>query len=366
MKADLERGVADELATGGRVLLSRLLHLGDVVLTLPAARALKDRYPNAEIDYLSRSAGAEILEGEPLFRRVFRVPDEGGDARRAWRLVRDLRRRRYAASVDFYSNPRSAVLTRLSGARLRVGGARRVRRHFYTHPLDAPPAIRSAIDHHLYYLRPLGVEGAATRPSLTIGKAERERAFERLRDAGAGGGREGIVGIHPGGKYEVKRWPVDYFADLAVRLVERSGLAVVVFIGPGEEAHQAALRARLGARAVYLPPLPLRETAAAIGALDGMAASDGGIMHVSVAVGTPTVGLFGSSEPDVWFPYAPFGPFVPAYAPIECRPCHQHTCDHLSCLRGLTPEMVEEKLLAVMRAAGSTKRAGSAEPRTSP
>ncbi len=77
-------------------------------------------------------------------------------------------------------------------------------------------------------------------------------------------------------------------------------------------------------------------------------------MHVSVAVGTPTVGIFGSSEPDIWFPYEPFGPFAAAYLPIECRPCHQHTCDHLGCLRKLSPELVEAKMADVMNSASKS------------
>jgi len=72
-------------------------------------------------------------------------------------------------------------------------------------------------------------------------------------------------------------------------------------------------------------------------------------MHVSVAVGTPTVGIFGSAEPDIWFPYELHGPFTPAYVDVECRPCHSHVCDHLSCLRELSVESVESKLFDVMR-----------------
>lgn len=349
---DLERRVARDLAAGGRVLLSRLQHLGDVVLTLPAAYAIKTRYPNAGIDYLTRSAGADILAGERVFDRVFRVPAKEEGLGAVGRLVGDMRRRGYAAAVDFYSNPRSALLTRLSGASLRIGGDRRVRRLLYTHPVTVPSSVRSAIDHHLCHVRPLGVEAAATRPVLTIREMERERALQRLRDAGVDPTVERVVGLHPGGKWDVKRWPVDHFADVARRLIDRHGIRVVILAGPGEEPYREALQSRLGAGASSLPDLPLRETAAVLASLGGVVVSDGGIMHVSVAVGTPTVGLFGSSEPDIWFPYQPFGPFVPAYAPIECRPCHRHTCDHLSCLRGLTAAVVEEKLLAVMTAAG--------------
>ncbi len=356
VRPGLEQRIAVDLASGARVLVSRLQYLGDVVLTLPAVYAIKARYPNAEIDYLSRSVGAAVLEGEPAFGRVFRVPKKSEGNRATRRLVKHMRERRYAAAVDLYSNSRSALLTFLSGAKLRVGGARRVRKYLYTHPMIAPSGVRSAIDHHLYYVRPLGVTARATKPVLTIADGERDRALERLRDLGLDRISQTTVGIHPGGKWEVKRWPVEFFGDLAKRLIDRQGLRIVVLAGPGEESYQTVLRSQLGQRAVYVPPLSIRETAALIGALDGMVANDGGIMHVSVAVGTPTVGLFGSSEPDIWFPYESFGPFVPAYVPIDCRPCHRHTCDHLSCVRGLTPAEVEEKLVGVLGGASTKER----------
>lgn len=352
MTSKIEQRAVAELEAGGRILVSRLQHLGDVVLTLPAVYALRARFPKAGIDYLSRAAGAEVLDGEPVFGRVFRVPEKEEGAWAAWSMVRELRRRGYAAAVDFYSNPRSALLVRSTGARLRVGGARRVRRHLYTHSMSVPVEIRSAIEHHLYYLRPLGVNATASKPVLNISAEERESALARLEAAGvrtAHASRDSakIIGLHPGAKWMVKRWPLDYFADLARRMIEVRGCQVVIMAGPDDTARQAALQARVP-RAVSLPLMRVREAAAVIAELDGMVASDGGIMHVSVAVGTPTVGIFGSSEPDIWFPYEAWGPFAPAFTPIECRPCHLHTCDHLSCLRWLTSENVERTLLDVL------------------
>ena len=71
-------------------------------------------------------------------------------------------------------------------------------------------------------------------------------------------------------------------------------------------------------------------------------------MHVAVAVGTPTIGIFGSAEPDIWFPYEQYGPYIPAYVPITCRPCHSHVCSHISCLYKLTVDTVEQHVLVVL------------------
>jgi ADP-heptose:LPS heptosyltransferase len=349
----MERRAADELSNGARILVSRLQYLGDVILTLPAVRAIRDRFPRAEVDYLTGAAGAELLEGEPLLSRVFRSPEKSEGFAAQLRLVSALRSRRYAAAIDWYSNPRSALLARLSGARLRVGGARRGRRHLYTHAVAAPAALRSAIDHHLYYLRPLGIETEATRPVLHPTPAEKARAAQALAACGAGPEWGTRVALHPGGKWEVKRWPVKSFAALARGLSERRGFRVVVLSGPLDDAFRDSLRGELGDGAAYLPTLPIRDTAAVLAALDAVVVNDGGVMHAAVAVGTPTVGIFGSGEPDIWFPYETLGPFVAAYEPIECRPCHAHTCGHLSCLRRLSPEAVESEVIGVLGRAGS-------------
>jgi heptosyltransferase-2 len=354
----LEARAIDELEAGGHVLVSRLQYLGDVILTLPMVQLLRERFPRARIDYLARGGAADILVGEPLFDRVFRMSD--GSLRSTWRLFRELRARKYSLAIDLYSNPRSAIATRLSGAKMRVGGSRRGRRRLYTHPVWVPGDVRAATQFHMVHLEPLGITGEASKPSLTISKEENEEALSTLTELGLDIGKP-VTGVHPGGKWVVKRWPVDQFASLAERLIDSHGMQVVVMHGPGEEMYRNEFESRLGNRALYLPTLPIRRTAAIIHALDAMVVSDGGIMHVAVAVCTPTVGIFGSAEPDVWFPYEEYGPYVAACVPITCRPCHIHVCSHISCLRKLSAATVEEKLLGVLTShPGRARAAGPA------
>jgi lipopolysaccharide heptosyltransferase II len=337
--------VIDELEAGGHVLVSRLQYLGDVLLTLPMVQLLRERFPRARIDYLARGGAADILVGEPIFDRVFDMSD--GSLQSALRVIRELRARKYSLAIDLYSNPRSAIATRLSGARMRVGGSRRGRRRLYTHPVWVPGDVRAATQFHIAHLEPLGITGQPSKPSLTISKDENHEALSALTELGVDAGKP-VIGIHPGGKWVVKRWPADQFASLAERVIDAYGMQILVMHGPGEETYRDELRRRLGSRALYLPTLPIRRTAGIIHALDAMVVSDGGIMHVAVAVGTPTVGIFGSAEPDVWFPYEEYGPYFAAWVPITCRPCHVHECSHISCLRKLSPAMVEERLLGVL------------------
>jgi lipopolysaccharide heptosyltransferase II len=326
--------LATRLQRGDRVLVTRLNYLGDVVLSLPLVDALHARWPGIEIDYLSRSPGADLLAGDPRFGRVFALEDGFPNT---LALVNALRRRRYRAIIDLYSNPRSAWLSWFSGAPVRIGGNRRGRRRLYTHPIAVPREVRRVTDVFMRYGVPLGIasDARAVAPSLSITPAERAAADELLlRTSG-----RPLVGVHPGGKWSVKRWPSEKFVELIDRLRGQLGADVVVFTGPDER--DATERVR-GTGARILDVMPIRTLAAVISRLDAMVACDGGVMHVSAAVGTPSVGIFGSSEPAVWFPY--HAPHRAAFIEVECRPCHRHECPlgHTRCLNDLSPAAVAQ------------------------
>jgi lipopolysaccharide heptosyltransferase II len=266
-------------------------------------------------------------------------------------MVRELRLRRYRAVIDLYSNPRSAWLSWLSGAPVRIGGNRRGRRLLYTHRVQ-PAAGTPVIDVFMEYAKPLGVSGPATKPVLTMGARERDAAEAHLENAGAEAraGRPRI-GVHPGGKWSVKRWPASHFGALVDRL-EKAGARVVVFTGPDEREATDDVMRRVTTSPALLEPLDIRTTAAIISCLDAMVACDGGIMHTAIATGTPTVGIFGSSQSSVWFPYEDFGPYRAAQIDVPCRPCHQHVCPlgHTRCLNELSPEHVASVLEPLMHA----------------
>ncbi len=325
------------LRAGDRVLVTRLNYLGDVVLSLAVVDALRRAHPEIEIDYLSREPAASLLRPDPRFARVFAWRDGVGSA---LSMVKTLRLRRYRAVVDLYSNPRSAWLAWLSGAPVRIGGNRRGRRLLYTHRVQ-PAAGTPVIDVFMEYAKPLGVNGPAAKPVLAMGAHERAAAEAHLEKASALAGSTPRIGVHPGGKWSVKRWPAAHFAALVDRL-ENAGARVVVFTGPDERDATDEVMRRVTTSPALLEPLDIRTTAAVISCLDAMVACDGGIMHTSVAVGTPTVGIFGSSQSSVWFPYGDCGPYRAAEIDVPCRPCHQHVCPlgHTRCLNDLTPERV--------------------------
>ena len=322
------------------ILVTRLRYLGDVILTTPALAALKSRYPEAKIDYLTEDPYGNVLHGNPYVDEIITTGGTFfGTVARLWR-------RRYTAAIDLFYNPRSAWLLYIARIPVRLGGSRRWRKRLYTHTFTVPAEIRSAVSHHLYPFRMLGVREKASLPRVYIDRDEREEGKMLLERVS--GRVDGVVAMHCGGTWQAKRWSPRNFAALADMILERTGMSVLVIGGPGEEEIVRAVQQRSGGDLRSLPAQPVRRLASVLARCSAVIANDGGVMHLSVALGRPTVGIFGPTEPDIWFPYEGKGPFALATLKAECAPCHRHECEDLKCLDGIHPDFVFEKLEGVL------------------
>jgi heptosyltransferase-3 len=325
-----------------RILVTRLRYLGDVILTTPAVAALKSRYPESRIDYLTEERFAPVLEGNPHIDET--VTMAGGFLG----TVARIRKRHYTAALDLFYNPRSAWLLYLARIPVRVGGARRWRRRLYTHTFMVPSTVRSAVSHHLYPLRILEAREKRSLPSVYMNEGEQRAGSSFLEERV--GRSEGTVALHCGGTWQAKRWSPGNFSILAEMIRDRMGKKTLLITGPGEEGFVRAVmeRAETKDHMVALPVMPIRSLASVLLHCDAIVANDGGVMHLSVALGRPTVGVFGPTEPDIWFPYENDGPFAVATLNTECAPCHKHECTDAICLDRLAPEFVFQKLEDVL------------------
>jgi len=328
-----------------RILVTRLRYLGDVILTTPAVAALKERYPEAEIYYLAERPYADILRENPSLAGVISLAK---GARGSLAAVSTLRSLRFSAAIDLFYNPRSAFLLCAAGIPVRVGGSRRMRRRLYTH-IFAAPETRSAVGHHLAALKVLDIDADETLPRVYL-SPEEEAAGSDLVEKMIGMKRERavVIAMHPGGTWPAKRWPRGSFAALARIAREKLGAKIVLIEGPGEHDITESVASRAGGDISILPPGSLRRAASILASCSAVVANDGGIMHLAVALNVPTVGVFGPTEPDIWFPYEGKGPFSLVTHEWECAPCHKHVCEAPRCLDGIEPREVLEHLEKVL------------------
>lgn len=291
-----------------RAAILRPRGLGDIVLTSAVIDALGRAYPGVAIDFVAERPARDLLARDERLDGTFLVGLDFASTRAA---IRWLRGRRPDLVVDLFSNPRTALITALSGAPYRIGLDKRLRRLAYNvrvpRHLGEDGNRRWAADVQLDFLREAGVrwEGEA-RPSVALAPEDRAFADRALRELGyAAGARFGAV--LPGGSWESKRWSVVGFAAAARELHDATGERTLVVWGPPERDEAAAIVREAGDdRAVLAPPSTLREMAALLARPALLVVTDCLARHFAIVQGVPTVGLFGTTEPDDWTP--PFGP----------------------------------------------------------
>jgi len=287
--------------------------LGDVVLSLPALKAIRERFPYSKITVAAGTPAHEIvlLSGYsddvlPVNRVALKYGNKLVAGFRIIKLVREVRRRRFDLVIDLHSLSETNLLMWVSGARYRLGARRTGRSLDFLFTIKAPleDPHKHAVDRYLDVLAPLGVTDPDRQLKLATRPADSEK-IERLLKAS--GYREGelVVGLNPGSAYPPRRWPKERFIELGSRLAVNFNARVCVFGGP-EEGDLAREVASLlpGRRGIALDRLNIPELAAAIARCAVFVTNDTGPMHIAVAVGAPVVALMNRPAAS---PFDPFG-----------------------------------------------------------
>jgi lipopolysaccharide heptosyltransferase I len=290
-----------------RILIVRLSALGDVIHGLPVACALRAALPEATIGWVVEGRNAELLARHPAIDHVIVAP-------RRWlkspRAILDLRRRlrqlQFDVTIDLQCLTKSAVAAWLSGARRRIGKAgdhgRELSRWFHNELVAA--GGRHVVDHYLELVAPLGIERPKVRFDLPEQMAEARTADDYLRSEGLS--RRRFAVLNPGAGWPSKIWPAERYGSVAARLRAAHGLASVATWGGAEERPLAeAIVAASGGACHLAPPTTILELAALCRRAALFVGSDTGPMHLSAAVGTPTISLHGPSRAEWCGAYGP-------------------------------------------------------------
>jgi heptosyltransferase-1 len=304
------------------ILIVRLGALGDVIHAVPAAAALRKTFPDARIDWLVDAKHRDIVDLVTAIDRT--VPLESPTLAGWTAALRALRAIPYDIAIDLQGLMKSAVLARASGAARVVGFSiwhlrEKTARPFYSDAHDAEGG--HVIRKNLRLLHAVGVEEDEIRFPLadvtTPALDELRRAIPPDRP---------FALINPGAAWPNKRWPPERFGELATFLRDECGLTPVVLWGPGEETLAVAVIAASSGAAVVAPPTRVADVVALARAAALFVSGDTGPLHIATAVGTPTVSLFGPTDPDRNGPYAPGDVAVSRYDSCDChyeRRCHE-------------------------------------------
>lgn len=291
------------LAAVQRILLIQLKRLGDFILTVPVVPALRAAWPKAELVMVVPAAVADLARCVCRVDRV--IPFRTGRPNlETWTTALA---GEWDACLDFTGSDRSALLTKLSGAKHRIGyqkHARGLRKRAYTALSDASVRDLHTVEFHLALLKEIGAdpEAKAKGPVLQIPGGVGEETQALLRGEGVTG-RYAIV--HPGTAREEKFWKDDRWAEVCAHLHTQHGLAVVVTgTGDGlEQPHLEEMRRQLRVPVADLTGrLNLVEFAAVVAGCELIVGVDSMAMHVAALFAKPQVALFGPTNPYHWRP----------------------------------------------------------------
>jgi heptosyltransferase-1 len=317
------------------ILIVRLGALGDIIHAVPAAAAIRRAHPHARIDWLVDARHRQMIDLITVVDRavVLERPSIAG-----WMDVsRQLRTARYDVAIDFQGLMKSAILARASGAPRVIGFSiwhlrEKTARPFYSETGGREaPADRA--DHvvlkNLALLRSLGIQDTAIQFPLAHVES---RALEEVRTTL--GGDHPFALINPGAAWPNKRWPPERFGEVAAFLRDVRGLPSFALWGPGEEGLAGAVAEASGGAARVAPATSLPDLLALSRAASLMVSGDTGPLHIAAAAGTPTVSLFGPTDPHRNGPWAAEDVAVSRYGTCGCH--YERRCRKADwCLRSI-------------------------------
>ncbi len=329
------------------ILIIKLRYIGDVILSLPVLKMLREHYPAARLICLVNPGTQDVLTFNPHVDEVLVMAR--GSFREQFQFLLELRSHHFDCVIDLTDGDRSAFLSWFSGAPRRIGFNRehRWRGMLYSDCIDGElEDDRHMIFQHAQALRPLGVTSLSFDPIIDVSEEYSitvQTKLETLRLF-----HQPWVMIHTTARYWFKAWPIERFAILINKL-QNKGIPIVL-VGHAADQKEASflqeqakgpLISLVGETSLLELPGFMKNASLFVG-------NDTGLMHMAAAVGCPVVALFGPTDPEVW---GPRGPKVRTiYKGLDCRACFHPGCSRgeESCMKQISVDEVSSAVLELL------------------
>jgi heptosyltransferase-2 len=313
-----------------RILVIRLSSLGDILLTTPVLRVLREYCPAAQLDFLTKAAYQDILRTNPCVDRLLLWEPQQG----LREMLRRLRQTRYDIVVDLHRTLRSRLLYRgLLAERKLAYPKRTIRRALLVHlGWNTLRAMTPVPERYMAPLRCLGMTAPLPPLELHLTAESQEAMQAYLQQELPESRMRPLLAVAPGAHWSTKRWPVERFAGAAQTLAQTQQAAVVV-LGSAEDRQLAQQLCQQLSVPVLdsTGKLSLMHTAALLQQCHLLLSNDSGLMHMAAALQVPVVAIFGPTVQE--FGFYPFKASAQVVsAAIACRPCS--TKGSAQCPRG--------------------------------
>ena len=284
-----------------------------MILSLPAFKAVRVRFPAARITALVGKSGAEIVDISNFVDEkivVDRVKLRDGNKlvsiKEIFKISRNVRRRKFDFVIDLHSLYETNLLGFYSGARHRLYANRENRSLDFLGNFNPKPPRedkgKHLTEHYLSIIEtPLGIENAKPFAEVHPRKSDLETIEAILRNYNVADDKK-LVGLFPGAGHASRRWRLENFARLAELLSEDKDLRTIVFLGPEEKDLRREVEEKFPASAIVLDDLTLLQFAAALSKLQVLISNDTGAVHIGAVAGTSVVLIMDKEAPTTYLP----------------------------------------------------------------
>jgi len=329
-----------------RILIVRTDRIGDVLLSTPVVKALRDAYPQSYMAIMVRPYAEDIARANPLLDEVI-VYDKYGCHKSFFLSLKfaiALRKKNFDLAVVLHPTNRVHLITWLAAIRVRLGFNKKLGFLLTNAVMNKKHlGLKHEVDYGIELLEEIGIYSKERLPFMKVKEADlnwvsaffREKKIDRQRP---------VFCLHPGASCISKKWPVENFAKLNDRLYEEFKGQVIVFAGSREEAIARSVYSLSRHKpACVLEGVPLSKIAALIKESNLLISNDSGPVHISVAVRTPVIAIFGRSQPGLspkrWGPLGEKD--IVLHKNVNCEVCMAHSClKQFKCLRAIKVEDV--------------------------
>lgn len=329
-----------------RILLIRTDRIGDVLLSTPAIKAVRDAYPQAHIAIIVRPYAEDIVDGNPYLDEVILYDKDGGHKGifATIGFAMRLRKKKFDLAIILHPTNRSNIIPFLAGIPERLGYDRKWG-IFLTKKIKDVKHLgeKHEVDYNLDLLRHIGIEAKDKGLYMPV-KSEDEKIIERFFSLNGLSGKDLIIAVHPGASCPSKRWSAYRFGRLSDELIEKFKAKIVIIGGPSDvKIVQEVKTGMLNQPITLSEEHSLGEVAALLKRCRVFISNDSGPVHIAVAVGTPVISIFGRADPGLspnrWGPVGPND--IVIHKDAGCKECLAHNCKiNFKCLDTITVEDV--------------------------
>lgn len=336
--------VYEELQCSMNILVIKLSSIGDVVLIAAALKAIREKFPKAKIHCLVGYESRKILQNCPQIDGLIIYDIKGKD--KGWwslfKLARRLRKERFDKIIDFQNNKRSHVLSFLTFAKESYGYKNGKWGFLLTNPVKNPEQNISAVPHQFQVLDLLGIK-IPSKLALDLWISRKDTVYAKeLLEAEWLGNAKSIVGLNISAseQWATKNWPVEHVARLCDLLSEKNIRLVVTGMEKDREVVRKLLTLTKTKPAVFIGKTDVMQLAAIIKRCKVFITPDSAPMHLSAAVKTPIIALFGPTDSKRHIP--PAKDLIVIDKHWSCAPCYSGRCKVVShdCMVNITAEEV--------------------------